>query len=58
MPIGIKALGTNPRKSVKKNRGEIDIELNISQIAIKPGLWIYSDPDGIIIAKENLLIAE
>ena len=58
MPIGIKALGTNPRKSIKRNRGEINIQLTISQITIKPGVWIYSDPDGIIIAKENLLIAE
>tara|TARA_B100000214_G_scaffold121893_1_gene86354 strand:+ start:4179 stop:4667 length:489 start_codon:yes stop_codon:yes gene_type:complete len=58
MHIGIKALGTNPRKSIKKNRGEADIELTIGQIPIKPGNWIYSDPDGVIISKHNLLVSE
>ena len=58
MPIGIKALGTNPRKSIKKNRGEADIELTIGQIQIKPGNWIYSDADGVIISEHNLLVSE
>ena len=58
MHIGIKALGTNPRKSIKKNRGEADIELTIGQIPIKPGNWIYSDADGVIISEHNLLISE
>ncbi|MBC95839.1 hypothetical protein CL649_03110 [bacterium] len=58
MPIGIKALGTNPRKSIKRNRGEVDIQLTIAQIPIKPGIWIYSDPDGVIISEHNLLVSE
>ena len=58
MNIGIKALGTNPRKSIKKNRGEADIELTIGQIQIKPGNWIYSDADGVIISEHNLLVSE
>ena len=58
MHIGIKALGTNPRKSIKKNRGEADIELTIRQIQIKPGNWIYSDADGVIISEHNLLVSE
>ena len=58
MPIGIKALGTNPRTSVKRNRGEVDIQLTIAQIPIKPGIWLYSDADGIIISERNLLISE
>ena len=58
MHIGIKALGTNPRKSIKKNRGEADIELTIGQIPIKPGNWIYSDADGVIISEHNLLVSE
>ena len=58
MHIGIKALGTNPRKSIKKNRGEADIELTIGQIQIKPDNWIYSDADGVIISEHNLLVSE
>ena len=58
MHIGIKALGTNPRKSIKKNRGEADIELTIGQIPIKTGNWIYSDADGVIISEHNLLVSE
>ena len=58
MHIGIKALGTNPRKSIKKNRGEADIELTIGQIPIKPVNWIFSDADGVIISEHNLLVSE
>ena len=54
MPVGIKALGTNPRKSDKQNRGEMNIKLTIAQITV-PGNWVYSDADGIIIAEQNLL---
>ena len=36
MPVGIKALGTNPRKSDKQNRGEMNIKLTIAQITVKP----------------------
>ena len=55
MPIGIKAIGTNPRKSVKRGLGEVGTKIQIADIQLDTGSWIYADSDGVIIAKKNLL---
>jgi regulator of ribonuclease activity A len=47
--IGIKALGTNPRKSTKTGAGECDVELSLGGVAFVPGDTAYSDDDGIVI---------
>lgn len=55
MPVGIKAIGTNPRKSEKRELGKVGEAIKISGIEIKTSSWVYSDSDGVIIAKKNLL---
>jgi len=50
--IGIKAIGTCPRKSVKADRGEVDADLAIGGIVIKPGYWIIADSDGVVVSPE------
>ncbi len=47
--IGIKALGTNPRKSTKTGAGERDVEVEFGGIRFVPGEIGYSDDDGIIV---------
>jgi regulator of ribonuclease activity A len=47
--IGVKALGTNPRKSSKSGAGERDIELEFGGITFFPGEFVYSDDDGIVV---------
>jgi regulator of ribonuclease activity A len=47
--IGIKALGTNPRKSTKTGAGERDVELEFGGIRFVPGEITYSDEDGIVV---------
>lgn len=54
MDIGVKALNTNPRKSVKKGQGERDVPVTFADITIEPGDFIYADEDGIVISKEKL----
>lgn len=54
MDIGIKALNTNPRKSVKKGIGERDIPVSFADVIIKPGNYIYADEDGVVISTEKL----
>ncbi len=54
MPIGVMALGTHPKKSEKKNVGEIDININFPGATIKPGDWVYADHDGILISNKKL----
>ena len=46
MHIGIKALGTNPRKSIKRIAGS-RYPVNYCTNSNKTGSWIYSDADGL-----------
>ncbi|MGH8729366.1 MAG: ribonuclease E activity regulator RraA [Burkholderiales bacterium] len=49
MEIGIRALATNPRKSVKKGAGERGIRVCFAGVNFVPGSQLYSDEDGIIV---------
>ncbi len=54
IPIGVKALATNPRKSVKKGAGERDVELRFADVTIKPGDYLYADEDGVVVAESAI----
>jgi len=47
--IGIKALGTNPRKSTKTGAGERDVEIALGGVTFVPGEVAYSDDDGVVV---------
>ena len=53
--IGVKALGTNPRKSVKKGAGDRDIPVTFAGVTFTPGHYLYADEDGILVSKEKLI---
>ena len=52
--LGIFALGSVPKKSEKRDRGEIGIKINLGGISIESGNWAYADESGILISKEQL----
>jgi regulator of ribonuclease activity A len=47
--IGIKALGTNPRKSTKTGAGERDAVVSFGGVDCAPGESAFSDDDGIVV---------
>jgi len=49
LDIGIKALGTNPRKSTKTGAGERDVVVEFGGVAFVPGAIAHSDDDGIVV---------
>jgi regulator of ribonuclease activity A len=49
LDIGIKALGTNPRKSSKTGAGERDVEVMFGGVTFTPGDIAYSDDDGVVV---------
>jgi regulator of ribonuclease activity A len=53
MDIGIKALGTNPRKSTKTGGGERDVQLSFGGVTFVPGHIAYSDEDGIVVVADE-----
>ena len=52
MDFGVKALGTNPRKSAKDGRGATDTAVAFGGVVFTPGAWLYSDEDGILVAEQ------
>ena len=55
MPIGVKALGTYPLKSEKKNIGEVDVPVHFMGVTYNPGDYLYADHDGIVVSTTPLL---
>lgn len=53
--IGVKALDTMPVKSEKRGEGQQDVVLRFSGLILKPGVMLYADEDGILVADEALL---
>ncbi|AHH97160.1 ribonuclease E activity regulator RraA [Kutzneria albida] len=49
LDIGIKALGSNPRKSTKHGTGELDTPVTLGCAVFHPGDLLISDPDGIVL---------
>ncbi|GIJ48172.1 putative 4-hydroxy-4-methyl-2-oxoglutarate aldolase [Virgisporangium aliadipatigenens] len=47
--IGIKALGSNPRKSAKTGAGERDVPVVFGGCVFPPGAELWSDDDGIVV---------
>ncbi|GAB3479725.1 ribonuclease E activity regulator RraA [Nocardiopsis coralliicola] len=52
--VGVKALGSNPRKSAKEGAGVLDGPVAFGAVVFNPEAWLYSDADGIVVADERL----
>lgn len=55
LDFGVKALGTNPRKSAKTGAGRSDVPVRQGGAIFTPGAWLYSDDDGLLVASGPLL---
>lgn len=53
LDIGLKALGTNPRKSTQTGSGERDVPVEFGGVSFVPGEMLYSDHDGIVVRAES-----
>jgi regulator of ribonuclease activity A len=54
LALGVRALGTHPRKSGKKGWGERDVPLSFGGVTFRPGEWLCADADGIVVAEQPL----
>jgi regulator of ribonuclease activity A len=50
--FGVKALGSNPRKSGKTGAGKRDVIVTFGGVNFVPNEWLLSDDDGIVVAAE------
>ena len=52
MDLGVYAMGTNPRKTKKQNRGDEHLTIEIAGAEVKSGMWIWVDEDGAVLLPE------
>ena len=52
--IGIKALGTTPRRGTTSGTSQRDIPVAFAGVLFRPGDWVYGDQDGLLVADTKL----
>lgn len=55
LEIGIKALGTNPMRPAKQGNGYVDVPVVFGGVEFRPGEFLYSDEDGILVCARALV---
>lgn len=54
LALGVKALATNPRRSVKRGQGERGVLVSFAGVSVHHGDWLYADEDGLLISSAPL----
>ena len=54
MAIGVRALATHPRRSVRRGEGARGIPVQFAGVTFEPGQHIYCDEDGVIVSSVKL----
>ena len=54
LDLGIKALGTNPRRSAKEGAGAIDVPVTFGGVTFYPGDILHADDDGIVLLTRSV----
>ena len=49
LDLGVKAGGTNPRKSAKDGVGEVDVPVEFGGVVFTPGAQLWADEDGVLV---------
>lgn len=55
MDLGVKALATHPRKSVRRGEGIAEGAVRFAGATFVPGCWVYCDEDGVLVSATPLL---
>ena len=52
--LGVQALASNPRRSIKRNSGLLNEVLNFGGVSFVPGHFVYADNNGVIVSARAL----
>jgi regulator of ribonuclease activity A len=55
LEIGVKALGTVPRRGSVETGGAVDVPVSFGGVAFRPGDWVYADADGVLVGASRLI---
>ena len=53
--LGVQALASNPRRSIKRNSGQLNEVVNFGGISFVPGHFLYADNNGVIVSAKSLV---
>ncbi|MEY4575602.1 MAG: hypothetical protein RL701_305 [Pseudomonadota bacterium] len=54
MELGVYALGSVPRKSVRRDEGQVGPVVSFAGVVFEPGAYLYADQTGIVVARERI----
>ncbi len=52
--LGVKALGTHPKKTPKNGIGEQGVMVRFADVTFVPGRYLYADEDGMLVNADKL----
>ena len=55
LAIGVRCLGTSPRRSTKHGFGERGVSVRFADVRFAPGMHLYADEDGILVSPISLI---
>ncbi len=55
LQLGVMALGSTPRRSLKNGEGQVDIPIEIGTVRCLPGDMLFADDDGVLVIAAALL---
>ncbi|MBI2423889.1 MAG: ribonuclease E activity regulator RraA [Candidatus Hydrogenedentes bacterium] len=58
MDLGVKALGTHPCKTEKRDLGDHNVEVRFAGVTFVPGHYLYADEDGVVVSASPLSMPE
>lgn len=53
IPLGVKALGSCPRRGAKTGAGEQDIDLSFDGVRVRAGDMVHADADGVLVVPSD-----
>ena len=55
LDLGVVTLGCVPIKSVRRDEGQLNIDITFGGVTFRPGEYVYADNNGIITAPKSLV---
>jgi regulator of ribonuclease activity A len=55
VPVGVMAIGVQPRRSEKHAQGARDVALEILGARVRPDDYVYADEDGVVFSQRPLI---
>jgi regulator of ribonuclease activity A len=56
VPIGVKALHSNPLRPKKQGTGQTGIAVTFAGVTFTPGQYVYADSDGVVVSARELTL--